>query len=252
MNEQEVTPEILGVLRSMDLLRGKDPDELTEWLGKAPFEGGAECCLRHFQAGEEITTAGTFGNSFYILIRGRVVVSWGTHSLATLGPGSFFGEMTLISGLPRNADVTAQEPSEAIEIPRRAFEYWMKKPGPFRNTMDQIYIERGLGNHLRTIPDFADLDASIISALVKQVKLRIFSKDEVIVREGDEADSFYLIREGYVRVVKAMAGGEQRIVAYLKDGSYFGENALLRAQRRNATIIAMGKVEVIQVTKDDF
>lgn len=252
MNEQEVTPEILGVLRSMDLLRGKDPDELTEWLGKAPFEGGAECSLHHFQAGEEITTAGTFGNSFYILTRGTVIVSWGTHSLATLGPGSFFGEMTLISGLPRNADVTAQEPSEAIEIPRRAFEYWMKKPGPFRNTMDQIYIERGLGNHLRTIPDFADLDASIIGALVKQVKLRIFSKDEVIVREGDDADSFYLIREGYVRVVKAMTGGEQRIVAYLKDGSYFGENALIRAQRRNATIIAMGKVEVIQVMKDDF
>ena len=41
MNEPDVTPEILGVLRSMDLFRGKDPDELTEWLGKAPFEGGA-------------------------------------------------------------------------------------------------------------------------------------------------------------------------------------------------------------------
>ncbi len=49
-----------------------------------------------------------------------------------------------------------------------------------------------------------------------------------------------------------MAGGEQRTVAYLKDGSYFGETALLRAERRNATIIAMGKVEVIQVMKEDF
>lgn len=36
MTEQEVTPEILGVLRSMDLLKGKDPDELTEWLEKLP------------------------------------------------------------------------------------------------------------------------------------------------------------------------------------------------------------------------
>ena len=51
MTEQDVTPEILGVLRSMDLLKGKDPDELTEWLGKAPFEGGAECALRQFPSG---------------------------------------------------------------------------------------------------------------------------------------------------------------------------------------------------------
>ena len=254
MTEQEVTPEILGVLRSMDLFKGKDPDELVEWLGKAPFEGGAECALRQFAPGHRITTEGNFGNAFFILTRGTVSVSLGpeAHRLATLGQGSFFGEMTLISGLPRNASVTALEPCEAIEIPRRAFEYWMKKPGPFRQTMDQTYIERGLANHLRTIPEFADIEAHLVQELVKKVRLRIFSKDEVIVKENDEADSFYLIRDGFVRVVKSMAGGEQRTVAYLKDGAYFGETALLSANKRNASVIAMGKVEVIQVMKEDF
>jgi CRP-like cAMP-binding protein/Fe-S-cluster-containing hydrogenase component 2 len=254
MNEQEVTPEILNVLRSMDLFKGKDPDELTEWLGKAPFEGGAECALRQFAAGELITTEGNFGNTFFLLTKGAVAVTVGeeAHRLATLSPGSFFGEMTLISGLPRNASVTALEACQAIEVPRRAFEYWMKKPGPFRQTMDQTYIERGLGNHLRSIPEFAEIDTHIVQELVKKVRLRIFSKDEVVVRENDDADSFYLIRDGFVRVVKNMAGGEQRIVAYLKDGAYFGEIGLLSHKRRNASIIAMGKVEVIQVMKDDF
>jgi CRP-like cAMP-binding protein/Fe-S-cluster-containing hydrogenase component 2 len=254
MNEAEVTPEIVGVLRSMDLLKGKDPDELTEWLGKAPFEGGAECALISYTSGQRIITESSFGNSFFILIRGTVGVSLGPEAqrLATLGPGSFFGEMTLISGLPRNASVTALESCMAIEVPRRVFEVWMKKPGPFRNTMDQTYIERGLANHLRTIPDFAEIDRRVIQELVKKVRLRIFSRDEIVVREGDDADSFFLIRDGYVRVVKSMAGGEQRTVAYLKDGSYFGETALLRSERRNATIIAMGKVEVIQVMKEDF
>jgi CRP-like cAMP-binding protein len=254
MNEQDVTPEVLGVLRSMDLLKGKDPDELTEWLGKAPFEGGAECALRQFPPAARIIAEGSFGNSFFILITGTVSVSLGPEArrLATLGPGSFVGEMTLISGLPRNATVTALEACQAIEVPRRAFEVWMKKPGPFRNTMDQTYIERGLVNHLRTIPDFSEIDPRVIQELVKKVRLRIFAKDEVVVREGDEADSFYLIRDGFVRVVKKMTGGEQRIVAYLKDGAYFGETALLRAEHRNATVIAMGKVEVIQVMKEDF
>jgi CRP-like cAMP-binding protein/Fe-S-cluster-containing hydrogenase component 2 len=254
MTEQEVTPEILGVLQSMGLFKGKDPDELTEWLGRAPFEGGAECALREFSPGDRITTEGNFGNSFFILTRGTVAVTLGPEPqlLATLGPGSFFGEMTLICGLPRNGTVTAQEPCQCLEVPRRAFELWMKKPGPFRSTMDQIYIERGLATHLRTIPEFAEIDARIMQELVKKAKLRIFAKHEPIIQEGEEADSFYLIREGFVRVVKNLAGGEHRTVAYLKDGAYFGETALISDKRRNASIIAMGKVEVIQVMKEDF
>ena len=80
----------------MDLLKGKDPDELTEWLGKAPFEGGAECTLREFKPGERIITEGSFGNSFFILIRGSVNATLGPEALrlATLAKGSFFGEMT--------------------------------------------------------------------------------------------------------------------------------------------------------------
>ena len=254
MNENEVTPSVLGVLRSMELFQGKDPDELTEWLGKPSFEDAAECAVREFAAWEQIITEGSFGNSFYILIRGTVEVSQGSDGLRlnTLHPGGFFGEMTLISGLPRTASVTALEPCLAIEVPRRAFELWMKKPGPFRNTMDKTYIERGLANHLRMIPEFPDIDPQLLQELVKKAKLRIFSNGEVIIREGAEADSFYLIREGYVRVVKGMAGGEQRTVAYLKDGAYFGESALIHSDRRNASILAMGKVEVIQLMKEDF
>ena len=91
MTEQEVTPEILGVLRSMDLFKGKDPDELVEWLGKAPFEGGAECALRQFAPGERITTEGNFGNSFFVLTRGNVNVTLGPEAQKSghARPGQF-------------------------------------------------------------------------------------------------------------------------------------------------------------------
>lgn len=59
MNEKEITPEILGILRAMELFQGKDTDELIEWLGKAPIEGGAECALREFAAGTRIIEEGS-------------------------------------------------------------------------------------------------------------------------------------------------------------------------------------------------
>lgn len=257
MNEKQVVPEIISVLQSMELFIGKDPDELTEWLGPAELPGGAECELREFKAGDYIITQGSFGNVFYILLSGAVSVSLqkedGTYvTLATLGRGTFFGEMTLISGLPRNANVIVKERCLTIEVPRRAFEASMKKPGPFRNEMNRVYVERGLANHLRMIPYFSEIEPEVLQQLIPKVQLKIFNKDEVIFQEGEEANSFYLIRDGYVRVVKRMAGGEERIVAYLKDGHYFGESGLIHAERRNATIIAMGKIEVLQILKEDF
>ena len=254
MTEKEVTPEILTVLRAMDLFRGKDADEITEWLGPASFEGGAECAVREFPSGTRIIVEETFGNVFYILIRGSCGVFLGPESkhLNTLRQGDCFGETTLLSGLPRSATITALESCVTIEIPRRAFELWMKRPGPFRDAMDRIYIERSLANHLELIPVFAGIDKAVIRDLAKKAKLRIFSKDEAIVREGDESDSFYLICNGFVRVVKNMVGREHRTVAYLNDGAYFGETSLMRAERRTSSILAMAKVEVIQIMKADF
>jgi hypothetical protein len=120
MNEQEITRQALAVLRSMELFKGKDPDELIEWLGKPPFEGGAECALRAFPAGQQIMTQGSFGNSFYILLDGSAVVTRGPENIkvVTLEGGSFFGEMTLISGLPRSGNVTALDDCLVIEVPR--------------------------------------------------------------------------------------------------------------------------------------
>ena len=199
-----------------------------------------------------LPVTGDFGNCFYILVRGSVRVTQQSLTLATLGKGTFFGEMTLIGGLPANASVIVVEPVLTIEVPRRSFEQWIKMPGSFRKVMDRTYIDRCLINHLRMIPDFPIANEHLLRELVKSAKFMIYHKDEVIVREGDEADSLFLIFDGYVRVVKAMSGGEQRPIAYLNDGAYFGESALTGTRRRNATVQAMGKVEVIQLMKEDF
>jgi Fe-S-cluster-containing hydrogenase component 2 len=73
----------------------------------------------------------------------------------------------------------------------------------------------------------------------------------VICKEGDEADAFYLIRSGMVRVAQAMPGGEM-VRTYLSRGDYFGEIGLLRAIKRTATCSALDAVDVVKIPADDF
>jgi Fe-S-cluster-containing hydrogenase component 2 len=74
---------------------------------------------------------------------------------------------------------------------------------------------------------------------------------QVICRQGEPADSFYLIRIGFVKVSQALPGGEM-VVAYLGRGSYFGEIGLLCGGVRVATCAALDHVELVRIRAEDF
>ena len=76
-----------------------------------------------YAAGEAIVREGESGSSMFVLTRGEVVVTVGApgHEVARHGPGSFFGEMSLLTGAPRTATVTAVPDCEMLEITAEAF-----------------------------------------------------------------------------------------------------------------------------------
>lgn len=83
--------------------------------------------LRHYDRGETLMQEGADGESLFVVETGQVLVSksgqhvgTGTIQLASLGPGSFFGEMSLLTGEPRSATVTADGPCEVLELSKAA------------------------------------------------------------------------------------------------------------------------------------
>jgi CRP/FNR family transcriptional regulator, cyclic AMP receptor protein len=85
-------------------------------------------------AGRVLIQEGERGREFFVLVSGEAEVRRKGRKVATLGPGSFFGEMALLSKVPRTATVTAVSDVDLLVITDRAFvdlldrvpEIWLK------------------------------------------------------------------------------------------------------------------------------
>ena len=79
-----------------------------------------------YQAGETVFREGDSGDSWYVLYRGKAEVlknsEAGEKLISTLEPGSCFGEIAILDGLPRSASIRTAEDSVVFHVPRAAFD----------------------------------------------------------------------------------------------------------------------------------
>ena len=170
--------------------------------------------------------------------------------IAQLHPGDLFGEMTCMSFYPRSATVRAKTDCVMLEMLRNVLDV-MQKNKTFRAKLEANYRGRALGTHLRSVPIFSTISDDFIDLLRDRVELIRYAPGQVICTEGEPADSFFLIRIGFVRVSQ-MRNNEQMVLAYLPRGGYFGEMGLLRDMPRTATCTALDHVEVVRIHAPDF
>jgi len=119
--------------------------------------------------------------------------------------------------------------------------------GPFAvidRTMPRSRPEAAL---LRATPIFAPLPLVVIEQLALEVEKQQYADSEVVMREGDPGDRFYLVVEGSAAV---SVGGVPR--PSLGPGAGFGEIALLRGVPRTATVAAAGPLQVLSLPRDRF
>jgi len=111
-----LTPaEIAHALRGVEIFSTLD-DAALGALGRSAR-------LRPYATGEAIVRQGQAGASMFVIVRGAVVVRLESagQDVARLGPGDFFGEMSLLTGAPRNATVRPTTDSELIEVTADVF-----------------------------------------------------------------------------------------------------------------------------------
>jgi CRP/FNR family transcriptional regulator, cyclic AMP receptor protein len=71
--------------------------------------------------GTDLVREGTYGHDFYLILEGAATVRRNGRKVAELGPGSYFGELSLLDNGPRSATITANGETEVAVIGQREF-----------------------------------------------------------------------------------------------------------------------------------
>jgi CRP-like cAMP-binding protein len=98
---------------------------------------------------------------------------------------------------------------------------------------------------------FAQLPAAHIDELLSRFERVKTARGDVVVREGDEGDYYYVIESGRFQVER-LVGGAKVVLAELKSGDAFGEEALVSEAKRNATVVAIGDGQLLRLEKARF
>jgi putative ABC transport system ATP-binding protein len=125
---------ICEFLRPIELFKTLTPRQLTDIAEKMS--------KRHYDAGDTIIRKGDPGEDFFLVSDGEVDIIRADREVARLGPGDFFGEVSLITGEPRNATVVAQNAVETYVLGKTDFEAALAASQSFRDQLYRTYFLR--------------------------------------------------------------------------------------------------------------
>ena len=204
-----------------------------------------------FGAGDTIMREGDAGHEMFILSQGEVdIVIGGDNVVASLGMGSFFGEVALLKDTTRNATVRTKDACSVLRLDKKDFDALLAEHADAKNRISEVGAGRDRARQVvEKVPIFQGCDETFIGLLVRKLQPQVFEKGEFVITEGDAGNEMYILDDGEVEVI---VGKDKLVVAKLGPGSFFGEIALLRNTRRNASIRAVNRCQTFLLFKQDL
>lgn len=240
--------EEAGPLPYIPLLSSLAADDLVELLGHLERVT--------FLPDEPIVEQGEPGDAMFVVADGSVAVSRSSGAgdevlLARLGPGAFFGEMSLVSSAPRAAAVRAVDRATLLRAGREEMERLAEKVPRVGDVLIAFCHARMLENLMRVSPVLAPVPPADRPEVIARFDTGYRRAGEVIISEGQEGPGLFLVVSGRVSVFRREEEDDV-LLARLGPGDLFGEISLLMRKPSTATVVATENTALLVLARDDF
>lgn len=99
---------------------------------------------------------------------------------------------------------------------------------------------------------FSELEPSDARLLTEHTHTRTYPANSILINEGDQTDSLYVILEGEVKAYASDESGKEVILNILGPGEYFGELSLVDDQPRSASVMTLKPTKAMIISKQNF
>jgi len=258
-----------------ELLDDKNKNNLkmiAEGKISAGKQFGPYARLLIYAPGEVIMNEGDWGgNTFYLSVDGQLHVFIADESgekkrVGAIRPGTCFGEMSILAGVPRNATIVAAPGGgdvTVLEMVRPALRL-LRSLKKFAEKIDSTYRIHGLGNTITTIQEEAGeaLSAIDLVALGNLAEFMAYGKHHLLVQEGKPIDRLFLIRNGWLRRVRGVpiyldvteSTAHSTLIPedFLGAGNCLGLEALSGQATWQYSAAMMARTEVLEIPLSDL
>ena len=201
-------------------------------------------CLQTFDS-STIITQGDIGDYMYIVEAGKFDVFVDDALVGHFSQDVVFGELALLYDAPRAATIkTASDDTMLWRIGREVFKYLIKaavqaSSSSIMDTLNSVALLEPLTN---------DQKLQMSSAL----EPISFNQDDIIIKQGDEGDIFYIIKSGSVVCTDVNAEDAEATNLQLNAGDYFGELALMTSKARQRNVVATSPTVCLALDRISF
>lgn len=205
-------------------------------------------------AGAVVIQQGENGDNFYVVQSGILEIyirgSQGQQQKVgnSLGPGNAFGELALMYNTPRAATIKSLSDCVIWKIDRGTYRSIVVHYKFLRNQQYKEFLRNVMINTKKLSSIMSESQLEKMTVLLER---EVYQAGEKIVCQGNTGDNFYIIADGTVSVERE-DDGVKKMLTTLRKGAYFGEQALLKEDVRQASCIAEDKVTVLTLGREDF